>query len=340
MNKVRVQRHTLRDAVNSAIHTALAQHDDVIVMGEDMAGGAGMSSYDETGSIGGVFAVTQGLVGRFGRGRVIDTPLAETALMGAAVGAAACGLRPIVELMFIDFLGTCLDPIMNQGSRLRYMSNGATRVPLVVRTTYGAGLAAGPHHSGSYYGMLAHLPGIKIVVPANANDARDVFAACVDDDDIVFFFENTAMYSKKVAVTEPRTLRLGEADVKRSGTDVTLVAVGAMVGPALEAAEELAGRGTDAEVIDPISVVPLDLATILSSVRRTGRLVVVDEDNPHCSIAQDIISRVTSEAFRDLRAAPVHVAPPHVPVPYGPVLESAYLPGAPEIVAAVDRVLA
>src|SRR5690606_27411722 len=137
----------------------------VILIGEDVAGGAGMEQYEESGSLGGVFGVTRGLVGEFGRRRVIDTPLAETALMGAAVGAAACGLRPIVELMFIDFIGTCLDPILNQGSRLRYMSNGQVAVPLVVRSTYGAGLAAGPHHSGSYFGLLAHLPGVKLVVP-------------------------------------------------------------------------------------------------------------------------------------------------------------------------------
>ncbi|MGM7679145.1 alpha-ketoacid dehydrogenase subunit beta [Microbacterium sp. A94] len=333
----RAKRFTLRDAVNEAIRTEMARDERVILIGEDVAGGAGMEQYEESGSLGGVFGVTSGLVGEFGRRRVIDTPLAENALMGAAVGAAACGLRPIVELMFIDFIGMCLDPILNQGSRLRYMSNGQVTVPLVVRSTYGAGLAAGPHHSGSYFGLLAHLPGVKLVVPANASDARDIFPACVADDNVVFFLENTALYSKKQAATGPRTLRLGEADIKRPGTDATIVAIGAMVPRALEAAATLAEQGVEVEVVDPITLVPLDIDAIITSVRKTGHLIVVDEDNPVCSIAEHIISTVTSQAFDALKSAPVHVGPPHVPVPYGPVLEAAYLPNPTDIAAAVAR---
>lgn len=336
----RARRVTLRDAVNEAIAEAMRADERVILMGEDVAGGAGMEQYEDSGSLGGVFGVTRGLAGEFGRRRVIDTPLAETALMGAAVGAAATGLRPIVELMFIDFIGTCLDPILNQGSRLRYMSNGQVSVPLVVRSTYGAGLAAGPHHSGSYFGLLAHLPGVKLVVPANAADARDIFGACVEDDNVVFFLENTAQYSKKEPEAPRRELRLGVADVKREGSDVTVVAIGAMVARAMQAAAALAESGTQAEVIDPITLVPLDMDAIIASVRKTGRLVVVDEDNPVCSIAEHIISTVTAEAFDALRSAPVHVGPPHVPVPYGPVLEAAYLPDADDIAAAISRTLA
>ncbi|WP_167050577.1 transketolase C-terminal domain-containing protein [Salinibacterium sp. ZJ77] len=335
----RARRITLRDAVNEAIIEAMRADERVILMGEDVAGGAGMEQYDDSGSLGGVFGVTRGVVAEFGRRRVIDTPLAETALMGAAVGAAASGLRPIVELMFIDFIGTCLDPILNQGSRLRYMSNGQVTVPLVVRSTYGAGLAAGPHHSGSYFGLLAHLPGVKLVVPANAADARDIFGACVDDDNLVFFLENTAQYSKKEAEAPRRALQLGVADTKRAGTDVTVVAIGAMVGRALAAAEQFSEQGVEVEVIDPITLVPLDMDAIIASVRRTGRLVVVDEDNPVCSVAEHIISTVAAVAFDALTSAPVHVAPPQVPVPYGPVLEAAYLPDAADISAGISKTL-
>lgn len=329
---------TMRDGVNQALMEAMERDPSVIVMGEDVAGGAGMDDYDAMGSWGGVFGVTQGLAERFGRQRVLDTPLAEASFVSAAVGAAMNGMRPVVELMFVDFMGFCLDPIFNQGARVRYMSGGQVKVPLVVRTAFGGGLTAGPQHSGTYYSIFAHLPGIKVVVPSTPADAQGLLAASILDDDVVVFFEHKALYTKKGPVAPPgHVLPLGKCDVKREGLDVTIVGVGQTVLTALAAAKDLQLQGVSAEVIDLRSIVPLDLETILESVKKTGRLVVVDEDNPRCSVATDIVAQVCELAFGDLLAAPVMVMPPSVPVPFGVALENAYLPNAADVVSAVQQ---
>ncbi len=330
----------MRDGISRALIEAMESDPAVIVLGEDVSGGAGTDDYDAVGSWGGVFGVTQGLTERFGRGRVLDTPLGESAFMGAAVGAAIGGLRPVVELMFVDFFGVCLDPIMNQGSRVRYMSGGQVKVPVVIRTAFGAGLCAGSQHSGSYYSMFAHLPGIKVVVPSNPADAQGLMTASIRDDDMVIFFEHKALYFKKGPAAPPgHVVPLGTCAVSREGTEVTLVGIGQTVHTALAAAEELATRGIECEVIDLRSIVPLDLDGVLASVRKTGRLVVIDEDNPRCSVASDLVGLVCEAAFSDLKAPPAMVLPPSVPVPFGPDLEAAYVPKAGDVTNCVQRLV-
>jgi len=327
----------MRDGISRALIEAMESDPAVIVLGEDVAGGAGTEEYDVVGSWGGVFGVTAGLAERFGRDRVLDTPLAESAFMGAAVGAAIGGMRPVAELMFVDFFGVCLDPIMNQASKVRYMSGGQVKVPMVIRTAFGAGLCASSQHSGSYYSIFAHLPGVKVVVPSNPADAQGLMISSIRDDDLVIFFEHKALYYQKGPAAEPgHVVPLGKCAVAREGADVTLVGVGRTVLTGLEAAGSLADQGVECEVVDLRTIVPLDLDGVLASVRKTGRLLVVDEDNSRCSVATDLVAQVCERAFAELKAAPAMVLPPNVPVPFGPGLEAAYMPTAATV---TDRVL-
>lgn len=331
-------RVTLRDAVNVALAQEMELDKSVIVIGEDVAGGAGMPAYDARGSMGGVFGVTKGLVERFGRTRVLDTPLSETAIMGLAVGAAMSGLRPVVELMFSDFLGTCLDPIYNQGAKVRFMSGGQASVPMVIRTAYGGGLSAGAQHSGCHYSVFSHFPGIKVVVPSTPADAHGLLAASIRDDDIVVFCEHKALYGARgPAAPAGHLVPLGRLNVRRPGSDVTVVGIGATVQTALDAATELAKGGVECEVLDLRSLVPLDLAGLEGSLARTRHLVVVDEDSPRCSMASEVIAAVCTSMWGSLDAAPVMVTPPPSPVPFAPELEKAYLPGVADVVQAVRR---
>jgi len=327
---------TMRDAITSALTAEMERDPSVVVIGEDVAGGDGMAAYEGKGSMGGVFGVTKGLVERFGRNRVMDTPLAESAIMGTAIGAAAAGLRPVVELMFVDFLGTCLDQIYNQGAKMRYMSGGQISVPLVIRTTYGGGISAGAQHSGCHYSVFAHFPGIKVVVPSTPADAQGLLRAAIRDDDIVVFFEHKATYAQVGPAPETDAIiELGTSEVKRTGDDVTVVGIGRTVMIALDAAEMLAAEGIDCEVVDLRSIVPLDMPTLERSVRKTGRLVFVDEDSPRCSVATDVVALLCQALFGELRAAPRLVLPPNVPVPFAPELEGAYQPSAAAVMAAV-----
>ena len=330
---------SFRDAIGQAIAQEMERDASVLVIGEDVAGGAGMAAYDASGSFGGVFGVTKGLVERFGRERVIDTPLSEMAFMGMAVGAAMGGYRPIVELMFVDFLGVCLDPIYNQGAKVRYMSGGQASVPMVLRTTYGGGLTGGPQHSGCHYSVFAHFPGLKVVVPSNPADAQGLMAAAVRDDNIVVFFEHKGLYGLTgPAAPAGHVVPLGCCAVARQGADVTVIGIGKTVHTALEAAARLAESGIDCEVVDLRSLVPLDLEGIRASVRKTRHLVMVDEDSPTCSMATDVVARVCASSFGDLDAAPVMVTPPSVPIPLAAELEAAYLPSVADVVAAVQTV--
>ena len=264
-----------RDAINEALAQEMERDQSVILMGEDVAGGAGGQGDDD--AWGGVLGVTKGLYGRF-PGRVLDTPITESAYVGAAVGAATRGLRPVAELMFIDFAGVCLDQIMNQAAKFRYMFGGKAETPVVVRTMYGAGLRAAAQHSQAFYPVFTHLPGLKVVVPSSPYEAKGLLIQSIRDNDPVIFCEHKAMYDTTGDVPEESyTIPFGEANVVREGDDVTIVALGRMVGFAEQAAAELAASGVEAEVIDPRTVSPLDLDTILESVENTGRLVVVDE---------------------------------------------------------------
>ena len=331
---------TFREAINEALRLEMARDPDVILMGEDVAGGATVSGFEQDDAWGGVLGVTKGLVQEFGRERVLDTPISESGFIGAAVGAAATGLRPVAELMFVDFFGVCMDQIFNQGAKLRYMFGGHAKVPMVIRTMIGAGFRAAGQHSGCHYSVFTHMPGLKTVVPSTASDAKGLLAASIRDDDPVIFFEHKLLYDVTGELPEgDYVVELGTADIKREGDGATIVAIGRMVQLSLEAAETLAGEGIEVEVVDPRTLSPLDDEAILASVRKTGRLVVVDEDNPRCSMATDIAALVTSRAFDHLDAPPQLVTAPHTPVPFSPVLEDVYVPSAERIVEAVRATL-
>ncbi|MFC3678419.1 alpha-ketoacid dehydrogenase subunit beta [Ferrovibrio xuzhouensis] len=324
-----------RKAINQALAQEMARDQNVILMGIDVGGGQGGSG--KVGSVGGVFGVTYGLYDKFGPTRVIDTPISESAIIGAASGAAVTGLRPVAELMFVDFVGVCLDQIYNQAAKFRYMFGGKAKTPLVIRTMGGAGMRAGAQHSQNLHPLLTMIPGLKVVMPSNPYDAKGLLIKAIRDDDPVFFLESKALYDMEGEVPEdPYEIPLGEANIVREGDDVTIVALGAMVRRAVKAAEALAREGIKAEVIDPRTTSPLDEDTILESVEKTGRLVVVDESPPRCSMASDIGAMVASKAFRHLKAPIGMVTCPHTPVPFAPNLEDAYLP-SPEAIAAAAK---
>ncbi len=333
---------TTVQALNEAIRLAMKEDERVFIMGEDLVGGTGLKHLEEKNieAIGGAFRVTKGLSLEFGKERVRDTPISENAVVSAGVGAAITGMRPIVEIMFNDFLSHCLDGVMNQAAKFRYMYGGKSSVPLVVRAPFGAGYGAGSQHSQTLYSMVTSIPGLKVVVPSTPYDAKGLLLASVEDDDPVIFFEPIQLYGQKGEVPEKYyTIPLGKADIKRSGSDVTIVAIGNMVNRSLEAAEQLSQKGIEVEVVDPRTLSPLDEDTILSSVMKTSRLVVVDESNPRCSVAGDIASMVQEKAFDYLDAPIKKVNAPHTPVPFSPPLEKLYTPSVENIIKAVAEVV-
>ena len=326
---------TYREAVNEAMVQEMERDPNVILLGEDVAGAPGRDDPDMVDAWGGVLGVTKGLVGRFGTDRVLDTPITESAFMGAAIGAAASGMRPVVELMFVSFSGVCLDQIVNQAAKLRYMFGGNAKVPVTIRTTIGAGMGAAAQHSDCLHSVFAHYPGLKCVLPATPADAKGLLAASIRDDDPVIFFENKVLYDTSGPVPEGESvIPLGEAKIVREGDDVTIVALSRMVHVALEAADILAKEGIEAEIVDPRTISPMDEQAILDSVRKTEHLVVVDEDHPRCSIATDITALAATKAFDYLDAPIQMVTPPHTPVPFSPPLEQYYVPDAVQIVEA------
>lgn len=333
---------TIRDAINEALRQEMAADERVLLLGEDIAGGAGRDEAypDAADAWGGPFGVTKGLLADFGRRRVVDTPIAETGFIGAAVGMAIAGLRPVAEIMYVDFIGTSFDQLLNQAAKLRYVYGAKISVPLVVRTTVGAGFRAAAEHSQTLYSLYAHIPGLKVVAPATPYDAKGLLIASIRDPDPVVFMEHKRLYMVRGPVPEePYAVPIGKARIVRPGSDLTIVAVQKMVYPALEAASALANAGIGAEVIDPRSYSPLDADTILTSVRKTHHLVVVDESHPRCSLATDIAALAASEVFGDLDGPIRMVTGPHAPVPFSPVLEDAYIPSVARIVAAAREAL-
>jgi acetoin:2,6-dichlorophenolindophenol oxidoreductase subunit beta len=329
---------SFRQAINEALHLEMARDERVIVLGEDVAGGATLPGFEEKDAWGGPLAVTRGLVKEFGRARVLDTPVSETGFIGAAVGAAATGMRPVVELTFLDFLGVCMDQVVNQAAKMRYMLGGQVSIPIVIRTMIGAGDRMAGQHSGANYSVTTHFPGLKTVVPSCPADAKGLMLAAIRDDDPVVFCEHRLLYSERGPLPEgDAVVPLGTADVKRAGDAVTVVAIGRMVQIALASAQQLEEEGISVEVVDPRTLSPLDLDTILTSVAKTRRLVVVDEDNPRCSVAADIVAQVVSSPGAPLASPPQLVTAPHCPVPFSPPLEDAYLPGPTQVTAAVRR---
>ncbi|RIK95319.1 MAG: alpha-ketoacid dehydrogenase subunit beta [Proteobacteria bacterium] len=332
-------KKSMRTAINEAMRLEMRRDPTVILLGEDVAGGRGGTAELED-AVGGVLGVTKGLYREFGPERVIDTPITESAIMGAAAGAAVTGLRPIAELMFVDFMGVCFDQIFNQAAKFRYMFGGKAKTPLVVRAMSGAGLRAGAQHSQSLHSIFTHIPGLKVVVPSDPYDAKGLLIQAIRDDDPVIFLEHKAMYDLEGEVPDGAyTIPFGEANILREGDDVTIVALARMVHVSMEAAKKLQENGIKATVIDPRTTSPLDEQTILESVENTGRLVVVDEANPRCSFATDIAALVADKAFNHLRAPIQLVTAPHTPVPFAPNLEDAYIPNTTQVIAAVLKVM-
>jgi pyruvate dehydrogenase E1 component beta subunit len=317
---------TYREAVARAIAQEMERDPTVYFIGEDVA------------AAGGVFKTTEGLLERFGPKRVRDTPISEQAIVGAVMGAAMNGLRPVAELMFSDFFAVCWDLIANQIAKARYMTNGQVALPLVLRTANGGGVRFGAQHSQSVEGWAMAIPGLKVVVPSTPTDMIGLFAAAVRDPDPVVVVEPKVLYASKEDVPDGEIVdRLGSAKVLREGADVTICALGAMVPKSLEAADRLAGRGVDAEVVDVRSLVPIDLTTILGSVGKTGRMVTVEESPRLCGWGAEVASVVAEEAFFDLDGPIVRITTPHIPLPATDVLEDRAIPSTDVI---VDRVLA
>ncbi|EME8254053.1 alpha-ketoacid dehydrogenase subunit beta [Enterococcus faecium] len=334
---------TFMKAINEALEQSMERDDRVILLGEDIAGGAKVPHLEESNedAWGGVFGVTKGLMPKFGRERVIDTPISEMGYMGAAVGAAATGLRPVPELMFNDFIGFCFDTILTQGSKMRYMFGGKAKIPMTVRTCHGAGASAAAQHSGSYYGIFGSIPAVKVVVPSNPYDAKGLLTAAIEDDNIVIFSEDKTLYGLKGEVPEEYyTVEIGKAKVKQEGTDLTIVTIGKMLYVALEVADKLAKDGISVEVIDLVTVAPWDQETIIQSVKKTGRLIVIDEANPHNNTATDIASIVGDKAFDYLDGPIKCVCAPNTPVPFATNLEQLYLPNADRVLETANELIA
>ena len=322
---------TYREALSDALAQEMRRDPTVIILGEDVVGGLGGTA-GEGEAAGGTFGVTAGFAAEFGRRRVIDTPITESAIVGAANGAALTGLRPVAEVMFMDFMGVCLDQMLNQMAKFRYMFGGKCDVPVVIRTLMGAGFGAGPQHSQNLYAMLTAIPGLKVALPSSPADAKGLLATAIRDNDPVIFCEHKLLYGETGEVPDGEYLvPFGKANITRSGTDVTLVAFSRMVLLANKVADKLAREGISVEVIDPRTTSPLDRDAILASVAKTGRLVVLDESDPYCGMASEITALAATEAFSSLKAAPVKITPPHTPVPSTPHLEQLWLPSLERI---------
>lgn len=327
---------TIRDAINSTLHAEMARDPNVIVLGEDVVGGMGTAGGPE--AIGGIWSTSTGLYDKFGAARVIDTPISESTIVGAAAGAALSGKRPVAELMFADFIGVSLDQMWNQIAKFRYMFGGKTVCPVVIRIIYGAGMNAAAQHSQSPHGMMTSIPGLKIVMPTTPADAKGLLTTAIREDDPVLFFEHKAMFGVKGEVPDgDYLLPFAQARQVREGEDVSVIACGQMVPFASKAAAALEKEGISCNVIDLRTTSPLDEDAILDSVELTGRLVVVDEAPPRCGMAADIAALVASKAFSSLKAPVEMVTAPHTPIPFARELEKAYMVSPEKIANAVRK---
>jgi 2-oxoisovalerate dehydrogenase E1 component len=323
-------------AVHEALVDAMRRDQSVIVVGEDVAGGAGLGSPLE-GAMGGTFGVTKGMIEEFGPQRVLDTPISEAGFVGASVGAAIAGLRPVVDVMWSSFAPYCFDQIFNQAAKMRYMFGGQTDVPVVLRMAVGAGLRAGGHHSDTLFPIFVHIPGVKVVAPATSADAKGLLARAIVEDSPVIFLEHMSLYRSTGPLPEEYyELPIGVASVVQPGDDVTLIAASSGVPLAIEAAATLrTEHGVSTEVVDLRTLSPLDVTTLATSVGRTGRAVVIDESPPRCSIASEVAAVVTEAVFADLRAPIGRVTSACSPVPFSPALEDAHRPTIDKVIAAV-----
>lgn len=329
---------TTQKAIAEAIAQEMERDERVLVWGEDI------------GVYGGIFGATEGLLGRFGPERVIDTPISETGFIGAAIGAAINGLRPIAELMFVDFFGVCMDQIYNNMAKIHYFSGGSVKVPVVLTTAAGGGYSDAGQHSQTLWGTFAHLPGLKVVVPSNPYDAKGLMISAIrDDNPVVYIFHKGVLglgwmtHNRRATGPVPEEayeVPIGEASVAKEGTDLTVATVGLSVHRALDAAEELQTEGISAEVLDLRSLVPLDREAIAESVRKTHRLLVVDEDYRSFGMTGEVITATIEEAFDYLDAPPTRLATPDVPLPYSRPLEQFVLPDAAQIAGAARQLIA
>jgi len=314
-------------ALNDAMRQEMERDENVFILGEDV------------GKFGGCFGVTQGLFDTFGETRVIDTPITESVIVGAAAGAAASGLRPIAELMFVDFIGVALDQLFNQAVKMRFMFGGKAKVPMTLRMPQGAGVGAAAQHSQSLEAWFMHIPGLKVCIPSTPYDAKGLLISAIRDDNPVVFLEHKLLYGLEGEVPdEEYTIPFGKADIKRAGTDVTIVATAMMLQNALAAAEQLAADGISAEVIDPRTVLPLDIDTIIESVKKTHSLVVAHEEVQFAGSGAEIVAEVAEKALDYLDAPIKRVAAPFSPIPFTTPLEQAWIPNAAGIVAAVKSI--
>lgn len=332
-----MRKLTIAMAMSEAVAQEMRRDPAVFFMGEDI------------GVLGGVWGNTRGLLQEFGESRVRDTPISETGYIGAAVGAAMMGMRPIVELMFVDFFGVCMDSIYNLAAKNAYHSAGRIRTPIVITTAVGGGYSDSTQHSQCLYATFAHLPGLKVVMPSNAYDAKGLLTTAIRDDNPVVFMHHKNLQGMgflgtvKGAITEvpedSYEVPFGSAHIAREGRDITLVGIGATVHLALDAAEHLAKENIDAEVVDLRSLVPLDRATVLRSVKKTGRVLAVDDDYLSYGVTAEILALVSERGFSDLRCAPQRIAYPDIPPPYAPAMERFALPDADKIAAAAKRMI-
>lgn len=319
---------TFAQALNDAHKLEMQRDSNIYVAGEDV------------GVYGGIFGVTGGLLNQFGDKRVRDTPITESAIIGTAVGAAAAGLRPVVELMFVDFIGVALDQLYNQAAKMKYMFGGKAKLPIVVRTTCGAGMGAAAQHSQCLEAWFMHIPGLKVVMPSTPYDAKGLLTSAIRDDNPVVFLEHKMLYGSEGDVpVESYTIPLGRADVKREGKDITVVATAMMVGRALSAAEKLAADGISLEVVDPRTLSPLDEETILNSVKKTHRLLIVHEEVKFAGSGAEIAAMAAEKAFDYLDAPILRVGAPFTPVPFSPPLEQEFIPSEEKIIQTAKKMM-
>jgi acetoin:2,6-dichlorophenolindophenol oxidoreductase subunit beta len=320
---------TLAEAIREALAEEMRRDDRVFVIGEDVA---------EAGT---PFKVLSGLVGEFGVKRVIDTPISEPGFTGIAVGAAMTGMRPVVDIMFGDFITLIMDQMVNQAAKIHYMSGGRFTVPMVLRTTLGATRRSAAQHSQSLHALFSHIPGLKVVMPSTPADAKGLLKSAIRDENPVAFFEHKMMYRLKGPVPEGEyTIPFGVADIKRSGKDITMVATSNMVPVALSAAEQLSKKGIEAEVVDPRTIFPLDKKTLVESAKKTGRALVIDEGYTRFGITAEIASVISEGAFYFLDAPVKRVGAMDVPIPFSPVLEDLTVPDAAMVAAAAESLIA
>ena len=320
---------TYAQAINEALRGSMQKDDRVVLLGEDI------------GCYGGVFQVTAGLQTEFGPERVIDTPISEAGFVGASVGAALTGMRPVTEIMFIDFTTCCMDMIINQMAKMHYMFGGRGKVPMVLRTNIGAGRGTAAQHSQSFHAIFMHIPGLMVVAPSTPYDAKGLMVEAIQNDNPVVFVEHRKLYIEKGPVPEEMySIPFGQADIKRPGKDITIVATHALVQRSLNAAEQVAPEGIDVEVVDPRTLVPLDKKTIIDSVKKTGRLLVADEGHRTCGAAAEIAAMVAEEAIYYLKAPIKRVTSPDTPVPFSPPLEQAFIPDEKKLIPAIKSLMA